>query len=492
MTLFKKTVYSTLTVVAFTSIASVFAYLFRFLLARNLTVAEYGLFFAIVSLFSFMAILASMGLAHAAPKFIIDFLVKKDLRKVKTVLLYSFFFHLTVSILVFLIIFVFQDTISEQFLGVSDSTILLLMAVWFTTTVFASIFVKLFLGFQKPVLASSVEVSRTIILFFLTLLFFYFNFGVQSPALAYIATSLALFFAYLPVAIRVFPNFFSVKMYKSKKVLSRLIKFGFFMSIASFAWIAITHIDTILITGFLTLEDVGLYQVAVPIASLIIHFIGAVNLVAYPTIAGLFSRKKYGELSSGLTLFYKYIYLLLVPLAAVFFSFSHVLISVFFGEDYLGASTALKILVVGGLFSSLTMFNNIALAATGNPKTVSKTMISLMIINLALNLFLIPLLGIAGGALATTTTFLIGAVVSLIFLRKRADFKIPFAKWTLTFLSGIITIGAVFLFNEYIILPYYAAIAASLAITGTIYLSLIFVFKLTTVAEIKQFLKQLL
>ena len=73
----------------FSLIGSFLSYLARIYLARNLTIAEVGLFFAVFTVFSFLELFKDFGLNSALTKYLSEFMVKKQFNKAKSAILCS-------------------------------------------------------------------------------------------------------------------------------------------------------------------------------------------------------------------------------------------------------------------------------------------------------------------------------------------------------------------------------------------------------------------
>jgi O-antigen/teichoic acid export membrane protein len=493
----KKALQGTAIVFIFTVLAGVSWYLFRFMLARNLTLYEFGLFYAILAFLSFFNLFVDAGFSQAVPKFIVDFKAKNNNAGVKKVILMSLAFQLFVSLFLFLLVFLFSNFLSANYFHSDVGEYLLLMGIWFITVPFSYFYGYLFTGFQKYGLGASIEVVRVVLTLIVSFLLFRLNFGFYSPILAYAAINIILVIVYLPFSSRLL-KFKESNSKKPKtdlkfdsKLFSSLIKFGVFVSFSSIIWVVLSQVDTLMLTFFSGVEAVGLYQSAVPLASIAMYFITAVTVVSYPMSSELYAKKKFAELKAGINLFYKYILLILVPCLMILFAFSGSIIYVLFGEKFVSASIALKILSIGAIFSSLTLFNNNIISAIGKPKEVAKMMLFVAITNVVLCLILIPLFGVNGAATATASSFLVGAIVSLKGLNKNIKTKIPVFDWIKTLFAGVLMIVFIDVIKSQLainsIIGFVILGVAALAI----YALLCFVMGILDIKEIKYFMRNM-
>ena len=93
-------------------------------------------------------------------------------------------------------------------------------------------------------------------------------------------------------------------------VLKKMILFGIPSFATAFAGTIIGYIDTLMLTYFSPLSEVGIYNVVLP-SALIILFVGrALASTAFPITAELWVKKDYKRLSTGINLLHKYSMLL--------------------------------------------------------------------------------------------------------------------------------------------------------------------------------------
>ena len=95
-------------------IAAFFGYLIRIVLARNLTVVEYGLFYAVFTLINFLAIFNNLGMGQAIVKYIPDFLVKKKEDKINSAVVITIIVHIASFIVLALLLILFSGFLAEN------------------------------------------------------------------------------------------------------------------------------------------------------------------------------------------------------------------------------------------------------------------------------------------------------------------------------------------------------------------------------------------
>jgi O-antigen/teichoic acid export membrane protein len=95
-----------------------------------------------------------------------------------------------------------------------------------------------------------------------------------------------------------------------------------------------------------------------------------------------------------------------IPILLCIIIFSTYLLS-FFGSDYTLAKNSLIILASSQLFNSISGPSAIFLNMTGRQKSLNIILIIALLINVTLNVILIPILGMIGAALSTAISLIL-------------------------------------------------------------------------------------
>ena len=94
----RKTVRGAGLVFVFSIFAAALGYLTRLVIARNLTLEEYGLFYSIFALVMLFGLFKDFGPGAALAKFIAEFKVNKEFGKIKGIISISFGFQTLFSV----------------------------------------------------------------------------------------------------------------------------------------------------------------------------------------------------------------------------------------------------------------------------------------------------------------------------------------------------------------------------------------------------------
>ena len=404
----KKAMKDTTTVFIMMAVAYFLGYVFRVILARELGVASYGLIYGVISLFGFFVILMNLGLETALVKYIAQYNVEKRFEEIKASIIIVLLIKLVLSMVVCGVLFIKAEWIALNYFGVPEACLLIqVFSVGMVFSVGITVLKSVFQGFQSMLYYSSIDVVKSVLVVTLTILLLSLGYREVAPIMAFTMVFIILPIIYAVPLIKTFPAFTTTKLRVSKAMVSKLCIFGVSMAFVGLADMVLSYTDTLMITYYRTLEEVGLYNVAVP-SMKIIGIIGYVaTAVVFPISSELWTNGKRKELFRGLQMLYKYVLVAVLPIALILFIFPETILGMLFGNEFRAAGNVLRVLVPGYFIYVYAGINTSMLSGIGQPKEVSKIMFAGAGANLLLNLWLIPLWGMEGAAVSTSIAFII-------------------------------------------------------------------------------------
>jgi O-antigen/teichoic acid export membrane protein len=170
--------------------------------------------------------------------------------------------------------------------------------------------------------------------------------------------------------------------------------------------------NTFLLTAFISVAATGVFSVALALAETLWYLPGALGLV-------LFSRAVRPDTdSAGIASAMTRTMLALMLIAAVpLFLIAPTLIEIVYGAEFAAAGPALQILLPGVVAYSIVSLLASYVIARGAPGKAAAALVAGLVINLAANAVLIPLLGMNGAALASTISYTSTALLVLLLYR---------------------------------------------------------------------------
>ena len=166
--------------------------------------------------------------------------------------------------------------------------------------------------------------------------------------------------------------------------------------------------------------EVGLYSTSVKIYNIINTVVTSVVWVVMPQLSSGFAKKDYKEVNRLLKYSLNFIIVLGLPCLVGLNVITKPLLYVIAGEEYLGASTSLHILTVSLLFSFISgWIGNMMMLPAGKEKICLISGIISALLNVLLNLVLIPKWGLNAAAFTTATVEFVGIWVKQPFIDKQ-------------------------------------------------------------------------
>ncbi len=175
----------------------------------------------------------------------------------------------------------------------------------------------------------------------------------------------------------------------------------------------------ILLGIFRSQAEVGYYAIAVKLAGLTTILLLAVNAMAAPKFSELFHAGNMDALFRVAKKSARLVFWTSTPILIGFALFGRPLLSMLFGASFAVAYPALVLLVLGQFVKAISGSTDFFMNMTGNQTVFRNIMLCSAILNIGLNLLLIPKVGILGAALTAATSLAFWNVVALFSMKRR-------------------------------------------------------------------------
>jgi len=240
--------------------------------------------------------------------------------------------------------------------------------------------------------------------------------------------------------VRIIPKFNFTFL---KKLQIKALPFGLF----SIVMILYAYTDTVMLSFMRTDAEVGWYNAAYKIYEGLIVFPWIICAVLYPRLSQLFiSDKNTHFLLSSKAV--KYMFIISFPIIICGIMLSKNIINILFGEEFQNSVVALQILLGGIIFVFQIQLFQTILNSIDKQKVVMYVGLTGLVVNIFLNLLLIPKYGFKGAAATTIASELMVFSIYYFYLH-RSYFKISIWKLSLKpFFASLIVGGVVWRFNN--------------------------------------------
>ncbi|MBP9689719.1 MAG: flippase [Bacteroidia bacterium] len=231
-----------------------------------------------------------------------------------------------------------------------------------------------------------------------------------------------------------------------------------------------TIFDTVWVGFLSTATAVGMYISAVKLSKIGIPIVSALGTVLLPRSARTFAANINNPIH--LQTSFNFIVDLAVPIGVGMFLLAPELLFVFSGAAFSDALIAMRLLSFLPLFIGLSnLFGMQILSASGNDKLVLKSVFIGMLINVVLNVILVPKFAHNGAALAIVITEGIVTLVTFYFAFKKFAIRFNTKRFARDFAACVTFLPLIWLFKTYLTSPS-LIIVGSLTACAIIYLSL--------------------
>ena len=179
--------------------------------------------------------------------------------------------------------------------------------------------------------------------------------------------------------------------------------------------------DMLIIGGMLGTTEVGFYAAANRYAQFLPFPLYAINSLAAPMIASLWAEDRRVEIQRVVSLGALAIGCMAIPAAVVLIAAGRRLLGIY-GTEFEAGYDALIWLAMGQLAVALGGSVVQLMTMTGHHIPAARIMAASAVLNLTLNVLLIPRFGIAGAGIATASSLIFSNVGMVLFVRRKLGF----------------------------------------------------------------------
>ncbi|MBV0925229.1 flippase [Halomicroarcula limicola] len=279
-------------------------------------------------------------------------------------------------------------------------------------------------GLKDEHIAEVLHVSRRLIFAATGLVFAFVGYGLLGVffgyTLSFILTGTAGVMVLIQRGIELPPI--------TKELLERgkdIATFGGYQVIGGLGAVLLYKTDILLVEHFKGSSATALYNSAIVPAEMIWFVPAVIQLAFLQHIAGLWADNEVEAINKDIRTGVKYGILSLSLFGIGLFALANPFLSVYFGQGYSEATPVLKILIIGTFFLGTTRVIIPALQATGWIRESQMITIGGLILNIIVNLVLIPKFGILGAATGTAISYIFIFAGNIIIWRQSPIAMVP-------------------------------------------------------------------
>jgi len=402
------------------------------LIPRYLGVEAYGQLNFAIALVSFFIFFGDMGLST-----LIFRDISRDRSKFNEYFNKLFYYKLMLLGVLFVIGLIATIIINKPFI-VKQVVIIYLLYIIITSL--ENYLLSYFDGLEKMKYRSIYDMLNKLLFTVLVLVVIAFNYKLIGIVFSYLLASLfCLLYLFL--------------IFKQNYKIKPILHHSFFKQKLLIAWpFALTglfgalyfSVDRVMISFFINDYQVGLYSIGYTFYLFIISLIGIFATAFYPLLSKNVNSK---NLDNILNKFSKIVILFTLPIFFGSIYLAKNIINLIFGYQYLPGLIAFQVIMGYFLFSSINIVFHHLLTIYDFQKYQLKIIFFALLINVILNLFMIPIFGIIGAAISTVVCELFILICIYRFTRKHCIKFSFWNKFAIPLISSILMIVVLYVID---------------------------------------------
>lgn len=438
-------------------IAAAVQFILRIFLARYYGAADLGLYTLAFSVYSFGLVFSGFGINVGLVKYVAEH--KEDTRNINILMTNGSAISVFSGCIMGLLLYLSAPYISNYFFRLPELTPLLrFISISFPFIALEKSVLGFLNGLRRMRLFALINIMQNILVIVLTFLAISRGLGISYAVLALV---LPLIFISLISLAFVRKSISGFKIAGSSVVVKMLLAFGFYVVLANGMGTILTYTDSLLLGHFMTEIDVGYYTVAIILVQMVALPPSAVQSISGPMIASYWGKNQKENIGILINRCMKYAAFYAILVALVIGFLSRDLIVILFDNNFITAALPLQILLVGAAFNAIQASIGSALSSTAYVKIIFKLTGITVLLNIILNIILIPHFGITGAALATSSSIAASAILQLYFTQRLIGIKIYWLWFARLFGFSIIIAAAAYGVGKFVN-PYVCTVLAIL------------------------------
>jgi O-antigen/teichoic acid export membrane protein len=197
-----------------------------------------------------------------------------------------------------------------------------------------------------------------------------------------------------------------------------LFTFSIWTFLSSSGLLVFTYSDTVILGFFMTEADIGIYRVALQLTTIATFTTVALHATLFPRMSSWSAQGDLSAVETALARAFTYSLLLALPVLLGGWLLGERLLYFFYSASFAAGAPALAVLLLVQVAYVFMFLQTMTLNALDRPRDSFRVTATAAVVNILLNLLLIPVLGIVGAAIATLGSMALNAGLSYIVLRR--------------------------------------------------------------------------
>jgi len=399
------------------------SFVYSVLLARLIGKEGTGVYFLAFSVFGLSRIISEFGFRNVLIRFVASYEANENFSALKNLLMYCLSIAAFIALVLNIGLYFLSDYVALYFFkDIMLSHPIAIISFAILPGTLSRLISETFKGIGRYQLSLIIE-GVAIFGFGLVIMpLMVSEMGVLGAVQSFVICSYIVFF----ISTLLFYKIFGKSLYfantdnigESKKYIQ--IGYSFLIiTIISF----LMSKGTVLLIGLIIHDkgDIGLYAIAERISVMISFGLMAVNAVVAPKFSDFYSNNEFEQLKK-LSRQTSFLFLSAAIFGITIICFFSELILSVFGTEFITASSILIVLSIGQVVNLATGSVGILLSMCGYEKILRNIVLSVSISTVLLLLFLVPIYGTLGAAIAISTGLIAQNIIALFIVKQKLGF----------------------------------------------------------------------
>jgi len=305
---------------------------------------------------------------------------------------------------------------------------------------------SIFKAHQTMSYVALMEASRAIIKLAVIPLIIAVGLGVQAVAGSHLLIALILFVIFYHFILK--KNFCRFS-FKDVKFYNPLLKSALPFGFLGLTYIVNRKLDILIISKMIGVESVGWYNAANELVAVLGMLPTTLSTVLFPSFSASYGRSELKQLTNTANFVIKLINVIGIPSGVGIFLLAPEIINLIYGPNYSQSAIVLKILspVVCFLFARSVL--SWLLTAVDQINILMKIVITTLVINISIDIWLIPHYGYAAAAFGVVVSTFFAYISVCWNLRRRLDGLILFKSSIKPILACLPMIAVLFICDDF-------------------------------------------
>lgn len=327
------------------------------------------------------------------------------------------------------------------------STIIKLVGFELSLNVMNMTLVAVLNGLQRFRVYSSINILAIGINYGLSVLIYIITGSLFLLVLAWV---LAYFIQTLLLSIKVFGIYASLNNGKGGQFqTSSLIYYSFPLFLSAVIGTGATYIDRLIVTFFLSLSELGVYNLSLLISTSLSFIISPVTAIMFPKLSKIFGTGNIDYIKFYVSKAITVVMALYVPIAFIVSALSQSIILFISRQDYLPGYLPVMIISITSSITISSSIIGISLQSVRKTNIFIISSLLALLSNFLLSMILIPELGIVGAAVGFSSINIVSFLMFFYFGKKYSVLSFEKGKLLKIMLSAAITFSALLEIQNY-------------------------------------------